>query len=532
MRKLLSIFTLVILYVTMAFGQQIPDVDIPLIITDSFDNPDTLYFGLDSLATNGIDTFLGELDLPGFPPDGFAINFTLTHLPSTTGKTYKDYRSSAPPPYYPFTGTLQHRVAWQYEVGATSLTFGYNLPVGVSIVISENASSPTWTSGTLTGSGSFIFNDPIQDYTSARIFVTYTNYSPPVAGPTFAIAPPLWNFGNVVVGAPSNRIATISNPGTEDLVVQQPAPVGDFSVTSLLTFPITIPPLGTADVTITFNPLTPGFQSGNLAFVHNAGSPYLFAVTGTGVGPGPTFRVEPTSLDFGNVNVGTPKNLTVRVFNDGAVNPLEISLAAAVPTPEYIVSPTSATILAGQNQVFTVTFTPSAPGARPGTLTFTDNDPSSPGTVGLTGNGVTPPPIYGLVFAQDTVERLENDFYMDVMQLKALDGGNLHSMQFRLQTNKETTDNVILTFQSITKGADISSPNWVLEVNLVRGDITANGASQDEIFVLLYHITGLALPPGDYNDLFHVNYRVAQLLPLQDNVKSTIKITNAEASDN
>ncbi len=38
------------------------------------------------------------------------------------------------------------------------------------------------------------------------------------------------------------------------------------------------------------------------------------------------------------------------------------------------------------------------------------------------------------------------------------------------------------------------------------------------------------MPPGDYNDLFHVNYRVAQLQGIQDSIKSTFKITNAEGS--
>ncbi len=50
------------------------------------------------------------------------------------------------------------------------------------------------------------------------------------------------------------------------------------------------------------------------------------------------------------------------------------------------------------------------------------------------------------------------------------------------------------------------------------------------LFCSIILIRGLDLPPGDYNEMFKVNYRVADLPALQDSVKSTFKITNAEAS--
>ncbi|HEY6625611.1 MAG TPA: T9SS type A sorting domain-containing protein, partial [Ignavibacteriaceae bacterium] len=41
---------------------------------------------------------------------------------------------------------------------------------------------------------------------------------------------------------------------------------------------------------------------------------------------------------------------------------------------------------------------------------------------------------------------------------------------------------------------------------------------------------GVGLLPGNYNQLFRINYRVADLPALQDSINSTIKITHAEAS--
>jgi hypothetical protein len=101
-----------------------------------------------------------------------------------------------------------------------------------------------------------------------------------------------------------------------------------------------------------------------------------------------------------------------------------------------------------------------------------------------------------------------------------------------LLTNQVTGDDVILTFQNIVKGSDVSDPGWILDYNVIRGPIGPNGASQDEILVLLYNIEeGVSLPGGaDYTDLLTVNYRAADLPALVDFSKSSILITNEEAS--
>ncbi|WP_337866604.1 T9SS type A sorting domain-containing protein [Ignavibacterium sp.] len=139
-------------------------------------------------------------------------------------------------------------------------------------------------------------------------------------------------------------------------------------------------------------------------------------------------------------------------------------------------------------------------------------------------------PKTGLVFLKDSVYRLEDFSYTDILQLKNL-SATAQALQFRLLFNKAPNDNNVLTFQSIEKGSDISDPSWVLNYNVIRGPILPNGASQDEVLVLLYNLQqNNGLPPGDYNELFKVNYRVADLPPLTDSVKSSILITQAEAS--
>ncbi len=133
------------------------------------------------------------------------------------------------------------------------------------------------------------------------------------------------------------------------------------------------------------------------------------------------------------------------------------------------------------------------------------------------------------MFENDIVYRVEDDSYMDVMQLIATPFP-LHAIQFRLNTNLVAGDETILSFLNIQKGTDVADPSWVLDYNIFRGPITGNGASQDVIYVLLYNTLETELPPGDYFDLLNVNYRVANLPALQDSIKSSFLITNAEGS--
>jgi len=144
--------------------------------------------------------------------------------------------------------------------------------------------------------------------------------------------------------------------------------------------------------------------------------------------------------------------------------------------------------------------------------------------------GIINIPKNGLVFAEDTVYRLEDDFYTDILQIKNL-SYKAQALQFRLLVNKQIDDKVILTFQSLEKGSDISDPSWVLSYNVFRGPLTGNGASVDEIYVLINNLgQNNGLNPGDYNNLLKVNYRVADLSALQDSMKSSIKISHTEAS--
>jgi hypothetical protein len=137
---------------------------------------------------------------------------------------------------------------------------------------------------------------------------------------------------------------------------------------------------------------------------------------------------------------------------------------------------------------------------------------------------------HGLIFEKEYEYRLQDSSYMDVIQLLNL-GDKAHAMQFRLFINKAADDSAIIIFESIQKGSDLSDPSWLLDFNVKKGQVAPNGASQDEIYIVLYNLNqNGGLLPGDYNNLFTINYRLAKLPGLQKDIKSSIKISHAEAS--
>lgn len=392
--KLNTLLFIILLYSGITFGQAA--IDIPLVVADNMGNSRTLLFGLDLTATNGIDPALGESDLPPFPPAGaYEARFTLNFAPiSLNLSTYQDYRNA---PAFPFSGPVTHRILWQYGEFATGMTFTYNLPAGVSMVITSNNATPLWTTGTVTGSGTYVLPDVDNEYTAARVFITYTNVAPVVPAPIFGIAPASLSFGTINLGDNSTLPVTVSNTGNEALNITNIVSSDAQFTFAPNTFPVVIPAGGNQVFNVTFAPTVIGLVSGSLTFTHNAaGSPSVLPVQGTGYAPSPVFSASPASLNFGSVGVGGNSTLPVTVTNTGD---LLLTISNIVSSDaQYTFAPGTfpVNIPAGGNVVFNVTFTPAAAGTVNGSLTFTHNAPGSPTVYALTGIGFTVAPVFGI----------------------------------------------------------------------------------------------------------------------------------------
>jgi hypothetical protein len=178
MRKLFSIFSLVLLYVGITFGQAA--VEIPFTVQDSNGNTRTLIFGLDLTATSGIDVALGENEQPPFPPGGaFEARFVSVTGQSQLGEgTLKDIRNA---PAFPFNGTYTHRIKFQAgdpNWDLQTITVSWNLPpqiVAGSTITNSNFGGPN--TAAFVGVGSLTVDTPV-DYDRLNIVVVYSDMTP------------------------------------------------------------------------------------------------------------------------------------------------------------------------------------------------------------------------------------------------------------------------------------------------------------------------------------------------------------------
>ncbi len=122
---------------------------------------------------------------------------------------------------------------------------------------------------------------------------------------------------------------------------------------------------------------------------------------------GPTASLSPTSLTFGNQNVGsTSAAQNITLSNSGTA---ALSITSIAASGDYAqTNNCGASLAAGANCAISVKFTPTAAGTRTGTITVTDNAPGSPQTASLTGTGVAVGPSASLsptslTFASQTI---------------------------------------------------------------------------------------------------------------------------------
>jgi len=142
-------------------------------------------------------------------------------------------------------------------------------------------------------------------------------------------------------------------------------------------------------ITVTFAPRTSGSQTGMVTISDSAiNSPQTISLKGTGELP---VALSPGTLAFGTETVGVtsaPKTETVTNNLKVTLDITSISISGADASNFTETGTTcGSTLAAGAKCTITVTFTPSATGARSATLDITDSALTSPQTAKLTGTG-------------------------------------------------------------------------------------------------------------------------------------------------
>jgi len=283
--------------------------------------------------------------------------------------------------------------------GGSSLTVTKVTPTGTGFTVSGLSLPLTLAAGQSQGF-TVIFTPQSAGTVSGNLAIANTGSTPTVnvslsggsqTSGALTANPASLNFGSVQVGSNQALSETLTNSGGSSVTVTQVNPTGTGFSVSGLSLPLVLAAGQSQAFSVTFTPSSAGSSSGNLAILSNASNSTLnVALSGNGLAPG-ALTPSPSSLGFGNVQVGNNQQLSETLTNSGGVN-VNISQAAAAGTgfsmsglnPPVVLTP-------GQHYTFTVTFTPPSTGNYSGNISIVSNASNPNLSIPLSGTG-TPVP--------------------------------------------------------------------------------------------------------------------------------------------
>lgn len=266
----------------------------------------------------------------------------------------------------------------------TSTTCGETLAVGASCTV-QVTFQPT-VAGPLAASLE-VTDDAPGSPQSATLSGTGT------AAPVATLSTMTLTFASQGVGTQSaGQMVMLTNTGTATMNIEGISITGpnlaDFAQTN--TCGATVAASANCTITVKFTPSASGSRTASLTIDDDApGNPHSVALAGTG-------QVQPTATPSANmltfvatVSGSSSASQMVTVTNNGgaALTITSIALTGANPGDFLSTNTCGASLAASANCAITVTFKPTAGGARAAAVTLTDNAADSPQSVALTGTG-------------------------------------------------------------------------------------------------------------------------------------------------
>ncbi len=220
-----------------------------------------------------------------------------------------------------------------------------------------------------------------------------------VGVPNAVTGPSSEAFGNININATSaGKDVTLANNGTGPLVVSSiafsGANPGDFSATNDCNGSLAA--ATSCTIVVKFTPTAAGPRSADLVISDNSGnnsaSQQTVSLSGTGVAV-PNVTLSTGSLSFGNTNTGVPtasQSVTVTNSGTGALTIAGIAISGGNSGDFAQTNNCGNSLGTGLSCAVTITFDPTAAGARSSSLVITDNANDTDGstqTVSLSGSG-------------------------------------------------------------------------------------------------------------------------------------------------
>jgi hypothetical protein len=226
---------------------------------------------------------------------------------------------------------------------------------------------------------------------------------------TLAANPSSLTYGSQALNTTSGaQTVTVTNTGTASGTVSSVTTTGDFAQTNNCGV---LAAGATCTVSVTFRPTASGTRTGTLSINSNATNPTLsVSLTGTGATAGTaTLAANPTSLTFASQALNTNSaTQTVTISNTGTVS---ATVSGVTTSGDYTQTNNCGTLAANGTCAVTVTFRPTASGARNGTLTVSSNASNPSLTVALNGTGATTTTSTNLSQGKATSESSHNQTY-------------------------------------------------------------------------------------------------------------------------
>ena len=277
-----------------------------------------------------------------------------------------------------------------------------------------------------------------------------------------SLNPSSLTFASQLVGtASSPQNVTLTNTGSGTLSITGFTTSGNFAQTN--NCPAALSAGGTCTVSVVFVPVVRGTLTGTLTLNSNAtGTPSSVSLSGKGMGP--VASLSPTSLTFGVQRVSTTSSsqqLTLTNSGDATM-----SITSIVASGDFAqTNNCNGALSAGQHCNVNVTFTPTASGARSGTLTLTDNAVNgSPQNTVLGGTGVD----FSLSVSPASVTVTHGSSASTTVTVSAL-GGNYNS-SVNLQCSGSLPRGMNCNFSPAGVNPGSSSANSTLKINTGGGN--------------------------------------------------------------
>jgi hypothetical protein len=240
--------------------------------------------------------------------------------------------------------------------------------------------TPTFTPNAV---GSLSGNISVFDSASNSPQVVALSGTATPATTTVTVTPTAYNFGGQAAGTTSQfQTFTVQNTGTAYTSIAISITRNFAQVNNCGNL---LDAGASCTINVTFTPTVAGPLSGSISVTDQAtNSPQMVTLSGTGL---TTMTVMPTTLSFGNQNVGTTSTSQPITVKNTGIASTAISVAASA---NYGQTNNCGTTLAGGTTcTITVTFSPTTSGSLPGSITITDSASTSPQSVTLSGTGTS-----------------------------------------------------------------------------------------------------------------------------------------------